>query len=141
LAALKQVNDISGNIMEQAAVERYCRTGAFDIHVKRMHREYRKRMKTALAMAKRCIPAKHFKYTIPTGGYTFWVEAKDPNLVENELIERISQAGIHVSPGSQFFTQQKHNACFRISIGHSNQTEINIGMQKLGNALSAFNKT
>lgn len=140
LAPLKQVNDTAGNIMEQAALECYCQSGDFEIHVKRMHREYRKRMKSALSLAKQCIPSKHFNYTLPSGGYTLWVEAKNTSFTEEALIEKLLQAGVRVAPGSKFFSGKRDIACFRISIAHCNQEEIEFGFKKLGDVLTALVK-
>ena len=141
LAPLKQVNDTAGNIMEQAAMECYCQSGEFEIHVRRMHREYRKRMKLALSLARQCISAKHFDCTLPSGGYTFWVEAKDASLPEETLIEKLLDAGVSVSPGSKFFTGKRNVACFRISIAHCDQQEIEIGFKKMGDVLASLVKS
>jgi len=63
---------------------------------------------------------------------------KDPSIQENDLIERIENAGVNVSPGSRYFIKSQHRPSFRISIGHRNENEIQEGIQRLGKALSEF---
>ncbi|MBU2512601.1 PLP-dependent aminotransferase family protein [bacterium] len=135
LVALKAASDISGNQANQAALNLFCRMGYYDLHIKRIHRVYRKRMQTALKMINTVFPDDQFTCTAPAGGYTFWVEMKHPVADEKEILRVIREAGAAVSPGSIFFPNGSNRVCFRLSIAHRNEKEIKEGLERIKTAL------
>jgi len=132
LSYLKHAGDISGNILNQAALTRFCRSGYYDLHIKHVHTIYRRRMKTALNAMKRYFTHKLISYTKPMGGYTIWVEIKNPHVSENELVKLIEQEGISISPGSIHYHDSVQPCSFRISIAHRNESEIHQGLKRIG---------
>ncbi len=135
LSNIAKVNCISGNILNQAALLKFCKLGYYDIHVKRMHRVYKKRMMTALRAVSEYIPKEHFTYTKPFGGYSLWIKAKNDELEQNEIINLINKQGVAVSPGNIHFSEPQNKCYFRISIAHTDENEIKEGIKKIGKAL------
>jgi len=135
LAAIKQAGDISGNNLDQAALNLFCRYGLYDLHIKRLHKVYRKRMQTVLKAAREYISKGIASYTKPLGGYTLWFELNRTNINESEVIQQIENMGVMVSPGTMFFPDSTDKVCFRLSIAHRDEDEIIDGIKRIGKAL------
>ena len=60
----------------QAAVREFCENGAFERHIARMHRVYRKRMAAALQSLRRHIKPEWAEWNEPAGGYLIWLTLK-----------------------------------------------------------------
>ena len=73
LKNLQYISHISGNPSMQAGLERFCRLGYYDLHMKRIHNLYQKRMHAALSALDRYFPTGLGNYTRPAGGYYLWV--------------------------------------------------------------------
>lgn len=135
LCAIKFSQDITSNRLSQAALNYFCREGYYELHIRRMHRIYRRRMQTALRAAKEYIPHDYFSYTSPSGGYLIWVEGKNTGLREEELIRHINKRGVAVLPGRLFFPEPSDTIGFRISIAQRDENEIEEGIKRIGNTL------
>ena len=48
LIAIKKYSDLASNLLVQAALHEFCGTGYYELHLKRIHRIYRKRLQTTL---------------------------------------------------------------------------------------------
>ncbi len=138
LCAVKRIGDLPGNTLNQAALNLFYRLGHYNMHIKRLHRIYRKRMNAALRAAREYFPSKQIKYTKPNGGYTFWVETLNKSINEDELINHIESYGVKVSPGKIFFPAGNNNSSFRISIAHLGEKEIEEGIKRIGKALKSI---
>ncbi|MBN2519139.1 MAG: PLP-dependent aminotransferase family protein [Bacteroidales bacterium] len=138
LCALKRIGDLPGNTLNQAALYLFYRSGYYNMHIKRLHRIYRKRMNTALKAAREYFPSEKFKYTKPNGGYTFWVESLNKKINEDELINHIENYGVKVTPGRIFFPAGNNNSSFRISIAHLDEKQIEEGIIRIGKALKSL---
>ncbi len=135
LGALKKAFSISGNELDQAALDRYCRFGYYEHHIKQIHRIYRKRMQTAMKAARRFFTEKNIRYTKPNGGYTFWVEIDDNKMSEEEFMDHLKNYNVMVCPGSWFHKGIPEKICFRISIAHRNEEEIEQGIKRISEAV------
>lgn len=133
ISKIKQSKELSGNQLDQAAIDLFCRKGYFELHTAKMHRIYRKRMQSALKAVGKYIP-EHVSHTKPNGGYTIWFSFQT-QLAEAEVMQRISERNVQVSPGSMFSIKSTSKVCFRLSISHTNENEINKGVQIIGNIL------
>lgn len=135
LMAIKRFSDISTSPLIQAALHEFCRREHFDVHVRRMHRVFRKRMQAALAAARECLPAEHVAWTEPSGGYLIWVKFKDTDVDESRFHLCCRENRVSVSPGRFFFSTKSREKYFRISISMLNETEIWEGIDRLGRAI------
>jgi DNA-binding transcriptional MocR family regulator len=136
LATIQRAQILSGNLLGQAALARFCRSGRYDLHIKRMHRVYRKRMQTALKARKEARLPEQVLWTRPTGGYTLWMALNGLDMEEKALVRFLADRGVLVSPGSLHFYNPPGHPCFRLSIAHLEETDILEGMGRLGRALA-----
>ena len=106
LLAISRFTVLSPNVVSQAAVHRFCAGGAYEDHLRRVHRAYRRRMATLLTGLRRHLPAAGVRWTQPVGGYTLmlWV---DTAMREAELDDRLGRAGVLLVPGSSFFVSEQ----------------------------------
>ncbi len=135
LCALQIACNLSGNASNQAAMTHFCQSGQYDLHLRRIHREFRKRMNLTLQCVRKYFPNEGIQYTRPFGGYTLWINVNIPNLSEDQLIHTIKEQGVVVAPGSFFYYSKPDQCSFRISIAQRNELEIEKGMQKIGDIL------
>lgn len=133
----KEVSEISGIIPTQAALDRFCRSGHYGRHLMRFHRIYRKRMQAAMKAARIYFPKKKIEYTRPTGGYTIWLTVKNVSETEEQLAEMLFENGVLAVPGRKFFTKPHDGIHFRLSIGFTDEEEIEEGFRRIG---EVFNK-
>ncbi len=136
LSTIKKVTDISGNILNQAAIEHFCRSGFYDLHIKRVHKLYKKRMITALKSIQEFLPLRNIEYAKPSGGYSIFIQIMKSNKSEEEIVEEIESRGVLVIPSKYAFIAEPDKPGFRLSIGHLDTEEIRIGLMKIGEVLN-----
>ncbi|NWJ51334.1 MAG: PLP-dependent aminotransferase family protein [Bacteroidetes bacterium] len=129
---------LSGNSLDQAALYSFCRSGYYDLHIKRIHRIYRKRMELTIKTIKEYFPLEHITFTKPNGGYTLWFELKNTTESEDEIIAYLLSNKVAVSPGKLFYNNTPNGKFFRISIANRDEKEIAQGIQRLGKALTVL---
>lgn len=134
LAAINRFSELSGNTLTQMAINRFCRDGYLDKHLRVLHREFRKRMKLTLECMDRFMP-DGVEWTRPEGGYTLWVNMPRSYSTEAAFKEVQRQHKVAVAPGHYFFAERCPRKYFRISISCLNETEIGEGVKRLGAAL------
>lgn len=137
LTAIKRFVDLSGSTVVQAAMSAFLRQGYYDLHLKRMHRIFRKRMQVALNSLKESLP-RHINWTKPDGGYTIWVDLKQSYEDEPSLKEFLLKYRVMASPGDYYFHSSQPRRYLRISIASLNEHEIREGIARLGRALDEF---
>jgi len=135
LTALKRFSDLTSSPVLQATVHEFCRLGYYDLHLKRMHRVFRKRMHVALQAMREHLPRDKTEWLEPCGGYLIWVRLKELDKSEAEIEEIFYRNGVVVSPGRLYFQPEAARPFFRISISMLDEDEILEGMERLGNAI------
>ncbi len=135
LADITHALNISGNVLSHAALYQFCKSGFYELHLKRIHKIYRKRMQTALKAMKENFSGNFVSYTKPAGGYTIWVQINNKDVSEDELIKHLSLYGVAVSPGKIYFLKKQNIPYFRISIAHQDEKQIERGIKRIGRAL------
>ena len=138
LAPVQKAGFISGNLLDQAALSAFCSSGLYDIHIRRMHQVYRKRMKAALESMERYMPA-FAEWSKPAGGYTIWVKLKNSALREDDFIDRLMDKGIAVFPGSVHYVTPPKELTFRLSIAHLDEEMIRGGIARLSQHIEKLN--
>ncbi|MGD0781650.1 MAG: PLP-dependent aminotransferase family protein, partial [Candidatus Aminicenantales bacterium] len=76
LTALRTFSELSPSPLLQAAVREFCENGAYERHIARMHRVFRKRMTAALKALRRRINPEWAEWNEPAGGYLIWLAMK-----------------------------------------------------------------
>lgn len=135
LMVMKRFSDISSNSLSQAAVCEFCQQGLYEIHIRRMHRVYRKRMQTMLDALSQYMPSEHVSWTRPNGGYLLWVRVHSNNVESAAVYEALRTYGVMVSRGEFYFADPVPEPCFRLSIAALDEEEIIEGSRRLGAAL------
>ncbi len=136
---MKQVTDLSGSPLTQAAVYQFCKQGLYELHKKRVHRAYRKRMQVALAACREFLPAELIRFTKPEGGYLIWLTLDRPAVDESRINELLIQQGVALSPGSRYFPATPEHVHFRLSIAHRKESEIRDGIRRIGTLIQKLN--
>lgn len=136
LTAIKRFSDLSSSTVVQAALHDFCSKGIYDIHIKRMHRLFSKRMRTALKALKKYVPENKAVWTEPAGGYLIWLKLSNTKIKPPEINKLFLKHGVLVSPGEHYFLKKSSDIYFRISISTLNENEIDEGIKRLGEAIS-----
>ena len=110
--------------------------GYYELHLRRLHRIYRKRMDTALRAMVESMPPG-ICWTRPLGGYTLWIQIPR-KVTEEEFRDSVYPFGVLASHGSYYFLQRGPSEFIRISIACLNEEEIREGISRLGKALQSL---
>jgi DNA-binding transcriptional MocR family regulator len=136
LLAVKRFSDLGSGSFVQAVLHTFCQFGYYEIHLRRLHRIYRKRMDAALRAMEECMPSG-IRWTRPLGGYTIWVRIPK-RLSEEEFRRAVYPFGVLASPGTYYFPRQRRSEFMRLSIASLNEEEIREGISRLGSALKTL---
>lgn len=135
LAALKTVTDLSSNTLSQALLERFCESGGYELHIRKLQRAFRKRMRTAIRAIKTYLPPDMVEWSEPMGGYLIWLKFLGiPQ--ELSIAEYFKKHGVAVADGRTFFFSSPREHFVRLSISRLNEMEIEEGVKRMGKALN-----
>lgn len=127
---------LSGHTLGQIAAARFMRGAAYENHLRRVHREYRSRMRAMLRGLDAHLP-DDAAWTRPGGGYTLWLTLPDRGGDERKWVRRFQESGVRVAPGSRFFASPPDKRpAVRLSIACVSEQEIGEGCARLGRAFS-----
>jgi DNA-binding transcriptional MocR family regulator len=133
LSVLKSIFEISSGSINQIFLHRFIVNGAFELHIRKIMRIFRKRMRVAIISIKRFIPAEKIEWEEPSGGYMIWMKLLCRKM---ENIEKyLAGYGVMVHNGRYFFVKSQHYDYIRICIAQSNEAEIEEGIKLLGKAI------
>lgn len=133
LTALKRFSDLgSGNLVQEILAD-FLERGFYDLHLRRLHRVFRRRMNQAFRAMEAHLP-ESVQWTQPAGGYTIWL--KMPKAVkESQLLDMMARFKVIVSYGGYYFDSDKPSPFLRLSIAKTNDEEIQEGVKRLGEML------
>jgi DNA-binding transcriptional MocR family regulator len=140
LTALRRFSEVAPSSLLQAAVERFCRDGAYDRHVARMHRIFRRRMQVALQELQDRIDPAWATWDAPQGGYLIWLRlSRLPGGDDgpDQLAGLLAAHGVRAAAGSWFFSSPQADSYLRLSISALDEEEIAEGIKRLAGALRA----
>jgi DNA-binding transcriptional MocR family regulator len=135
LLALKRFSDLTSSFILQAAVDEFCREGHYDLHIRHMHRIFRRRMQTALKSLKTHLKDPRVSWSEPSGGYLIWLHLKGTPHEESQLLDIFVKNGVLISPGRYYFYNRQEGNYFRLSISTLDEREIQEGIKRLGTAI------
>jgi GntR family transcriptional regulator/MocR family aminotransferase len=136
VTAIKNVIDLKSNSVIQAALYEFCKQGYYDIHIRRMHHVYKKRMEVVLNTLKKEITFRQVSWIEPIGGYLIWLKITGLNITENKLHTIFVKHRVLTSPGSLYFSKKPESHFIRISISELNEEDIIEGIKRLKSAFS-----
>jgi GntR family transcriptional regulator/MocR family aminotransferase len=135
LTAIKRFADLSTGHFVQCVMNDFCRAGSYDLHLRRLHKVYRKRLAACLKAMDEHLP-KTATWTKPLGGYTLWVKMP-VRMTERDMSGLMAKQGVSVSFGGYYFPDSRESEYFRLSIAKLDEDEIREGIARLGKALRA----
>ena len=139
LTLLNRVTSLSGNTVAQAAMDRFCHAGRYDAYLRRLHATYRRRMVALLKGLATRLPDGAATWTEPTGGCTLWLTLPGARpLDEARLVDLCQEAGVMVTPGSQFFPSPPRALHLRLSIARIRSHQVDDACRRLGRAVGAL---
>ncbi|MEE9219042.1 MAG: PLP-dependent aminotransferase family protein [Acidobacteriota bacterium] len=130
LARVKEISDLRGNLLIQAAVARMVNEGALQAHLKRVLRIYRKRRDAMAAALERHFPHQAV-WQRPQGGLNFWVSLPPP-CDTRRLLDSALARGVSFCPGTLFRVRSGGENQLRLAFGHLRPAAIERGLAILG---------
>lgn len=135
LTVLKQSADLHTDNLAQFAVAQFFADNDVDAHVKEISDLYGKRKDLMLEGIKKYFP-EGVKYTNPEGGMFLWVEV--PGVDDTvELFKECLEHDVAFVPGDPFFAGEAQSGAFRLNYSNMKEDQIEVGLKRLGAALTA----
>ena len=126
---------ISPNMLAQAIVHEFCRSGSINDSIAHVKRALRERRDALVGALNRYI-GENARFVPPEGGYFLWVELAEE--VDTELLlASASERGVVFVKGSDFMLEGGRNA-LRLAYSGVTPDQIDEGVRRLGEALSAI---
>lgn len=135
LTTLKRFSDISTALPEQAALADFCLKGCYELHIKKIHKIYRKRMILAVQTMEQNIRNKNVAWIAPNGGFTIWLTMNNLNVSYEEINNIFLSHNLRAALGKDFFPDTEKNKHLRLAIASLNEKEIVEGINKLALAI------
>ncbi len=133
LFAAKRTTDISTSALTQRAFDLYLRKGIWQDHLHAICQLYRERFHIMLdALQNATLPQA--RYTIPFGGMSFWLEL-DKKISADTIVGKAYEKKLLLTPGREFFLNQKEDHFLRLSFATASAQEIQRGVQILSDIL------
>ncbi|MCZ3667848.1 PLP-dependent aminotransferase family protein [Limosilactobacillus vaginalis] len=134
LTVLKQSADLHTDNLVQYVVTEFFKENDVDAHVKEISDLYGKRKQLMIDGIKKYFP-KDVKYTDPEGGMFLWVEV--PGVTDTvELFKQCLEHNVAFVPGDPFFAGKPQPGTFRLNYSNMQEDQIEVGLKRLGEALS-----
>lgn len=140
ITAIKRFSELSSSPVIQAAVHEFCKEGLYDLHIKKMHRIFRKRMQATISALKTYMPPEYTVWKEPVGGYLVWVQLKDCIIETEEISKIMLKHKVIASPGEFYFHEVHDKKYFRISISTLNEQKITEGIKRFASAVREIYK-
>lgn len=139
ITAIKRFSELSSSPVIQAALHEFCRQGYYDLHIKKLHRTFRKRMQTAINALKAYMPAEYVNWKEPVGGYLIWIQLKNCIAKSEEINRVLVKYNVVASPGEFYFHDQPEGKYFRICISTLDEKKITEGIKRIASAVRELN--
>lgn len=136
LTILKRFSDISTALPEQAALADFCKKGNYELHIKRIHKIYRKRMLLTMQLLRNTIKNRNVSWIEPNGGFTIWLSMAKANRSYEEINQIFLSHKIRLALGKDFFPATHAKKYFRLAIASLDENEITTGIERLASAIS-----
>jgi len=141
LTTLKRFSDISTALPEQAALADFCLKGFYELHIKKIHKVFRKRMILAMQAMEQKIKNKNVSWIAPNGGFTIWLTLNNLKTGYEEMNSIFHANKIRVALGKDFFMDTETEKHLRLAIASLNEKEIAEGIERLASAINHIYKS
>jgi len=130
LVKQKQGADLHTNTFAQYVVYEYLAAGHLKQHIEDVKKLYSRRMKIMLECIERYFP-EEVSWTKPTGGLFLWVVLPE-KVNATELLPKAVENNVAYIPGSAFYPNGGGHNTIRMNFSKPTESEIEIGIKKLG---------
>jgi DNA-binding transcriptional MocR family regulator len=134
IAALAMSAYIAPNMLAQAVVNEFCRSGALDRSVDMARRVLAERAATLCGALGQAIPEARFAE--PQGGYYLWVELPE-GTDGDAFYDAALQRGVQIVKGADFLVDGGGSA-FRIAYSGVTRAQIEEGVRRLADAFRSL---
>jgi DNA-binding transcriptional MocR family regulator len=141
LAAIKRFSDLTTPLPDQAALAEFCKQGYYELHIKKIHKIYRKRMQAAVLSLSQKIRNKNVSWKEPNGGYTIWIQLHNTRKSYSDINEILLSNKIRFALGKDFFPYKTDTIFLRLAIASLNEEEIIEGINRFGKSLKEIYKS
>ena len=131
LTSIQHAANLAGNTLAQVAAEQFCRRGELEAYLRRIHRVYRRRMRTMLEGLEEHLP-EGLRWTRPVGGYTLWMTLPGGPSNEASWCRALEEAGVRVAPGRPFFGAPPAHGHLRLSVSCVDDERVREGCRRMG---------
>lgn len=143
LTTLKRFSDLGSALPEQSALAEFCSKGLYELHIKRIHKIYRKRMLLTVQSIRTMIKDlnknkniyKNIGWIEPNGGFTMWFWLCNTKLSYEEINKIYLNHKVRLAIGRDFYPQPDNKKYFRLAIASLNEDEIAEGINRLSQAI------
>lgn len=133
-AAAKQIMDLHSSSLSQWIVERFIKSGAFELHVGKIREEYKKRRDIMYYALSKYAP-KGMIWNKPRGGFYIWCKLPG-DVSASKLISKMDEYKVTFVPGNAFFTAGQGDNFIRLCFTFAPLDEIDEGIRRLCNAVN-----
>ena len=109
------------NIVMQAALANWMRSGGFERHIRRTTRVNQQRRDHAIALIDK---SNLFECKMPDGGMALWIHILHPDVSASELADVAKSQGIFIQHENSFHVQRHNSKNCHIRIGFAGLSEI-----------------
>lgn len=113
---LKLASTVATATPMQYAVAEFLANGGYDHHLRRVRREYARRVAEMGQAVGHCFPSGT-RVSRPQGGFVLWVECP-PSVDAIQLYDLALQAGMSLAPGPIFTAQDHYQNCLRLNAAY-----------------------
>jgi len=132
LARIRQIADLSGSPLLQAALARFAESGELDRHMPRVREAYGRRLERLNEALVRHMP-EGVTWTRPRGGLSLLLTLPE-GLDSGRLLAEAARAGVLYSPGRMFFLGDGAQH-LRLSFGNVATGRVEEGVKRLAGVL------
>ncbi|MCF7935835.1 MAG: PLP-dependent aminotransferase family protein [Synergistales bacterium] len=132
MVMVKQGSDLCTSVVTQALVYEYCRQGHLDSHLPKIIDHYRTK-RDGMARAFNSHLPSSMEYTIPEGGFFFWLRL--PGIDTKELFYKAVDKGVAFVIGEAFFPEGGGREYLRTCFTFAGEQEFEEGAQRLASAI------
>jgi 2-aminoadipate transaminase len=136
LIIAKQASDLHTSHFTQSIIYQYLRDNDFEKHIDKIRDVYGRQCQAMLHSIKKHFPSS-VGHTKPEGGMFLWAELPR-NATSLDLFNLAIKEKVIFVPGDPFYTAKTRARTFRLNFSCVDEETIDIGMNRLGNAIRAL---
>jgi len=136
IALEKQYVDLHSTNLSQWLLHLFLQEGAFQDHLKKVRKEYKKRRDTAAYSIKRYC-GSNLSFSLPTGGFYLWCKTQS-QISSSVLLHEANKKGVSFVPGEAFYAEQPCAKELRLCFSTHSEEKLQEGIKRLGKTFSTI---